>query len=140
MGVTCETLSPASSLREPAAEDEVTKRDQVASVGGHHFPVAASQWPVGPPAVLDQPRLADPFDGVAGDVLRATVVGGFDGDGLGLREALHGSQGVSARRRSGTGVSGSTSRMRRAASASAAARAWRTASRTPPARTAAASC
>ena len=41
----------------------------------------------------------------------------------------HGSQGASARRRSGTRESGSTERMRRAASGPAAARVWRTASR-----------
>src|SRR4051812_30084887 len=111
------------SLREPAALDEVAERDQVASVGGHHLPVAPTQGPVRPPAVLDQPRLADRLDRVAVDRLRVTVLGRLDRYGHRLREALHGSQGVSARRRSGTRESGSTGRMRSAASGPAAARA-----------------
>jgi hypothetical protein len=86
-------------MPEPAAAHEVAERDEVAAVGGDHLPVAAAKGHVRPPAVLDQPRLADGLDGAAVDRLRPAVGGGAHPDTLGLGEAA----GSAGTRRGGTG-------------------------------------
>jgi hypothetical protein len=61
-------------LQKPATLLELAEDDEVAPVGRHHLPVAATQRPVGPPAVLDEPRLAHGLDGAPGDVERAPTI------------------------------------------------------------------
>src|SRR4051794_40966977 len=62
------------ALGDPAAADEVAKDDAVAPTRRDHLPVAPAQRLLGPPAVFDQPRLADGVDDAAVDEQRAPVV------------------------------------------------------------------
>src|SRR4051794_16170530 len=117
----------------PATLLEVAEDDEVAAVERDDLPVAAPQRAVRPPAVLDEPRLADGGHLVTVDRKRPAARAGLDRHGLRDSETpsagAHGSNGVSTTRRSGTRESGSTSRTRSAASGPATARVWRTASR-----------
>src|SRR5919202_6689962 len=54
-----------SAMAEPASVVELAEDDEVAAVDSHHLPVAPAQGAFGPPAVLDEPRLADRDDLVA---------------------------------------------------------------------------
>src|SRR5262249_10217591 len=122
-----------SAMTEPASVPELAEHDEVAPVDRDHLPVATPQRPVGPPAVLDEPRLADGDDLVTVDRLRPPArarddVGSFrDGEATGAR--AHSSNGASTARRSGTRESGSTASTRSAPSGPATARTWRIASR-----------
>src|SRR3954471_10519694 len=122
-----------SVMAEPASVLELAEDDEVATVDRHDLPVAPAQGPVGPPAVLDEPRLADRHDLVTVDRLRPPARPGDDVDRPRDREApgarAHSSNGVSTARRSGTRESGSTASTRSAPSGPATARAWRIASR-----------
>src|SRR4051795_6172101 len=120
-------------MAEPAPVRELAEHDEIPPVDGHHLPVAPAQRPLGPPAVLDEPRLADRDDLVAVDGLRAPAgprddVGGLR-DGEPASPRAHSSNGVSTARRSGTRESGSTASTRSAPSGPATARTWRIASR-----------
>jgi hypothetical protein len=61
--------------------------DLVTTAGGDDFPVATAQGPIGPPAILDQPRLSHAVHGSAVDEQRPTVVVGANGDAAGYGEA-----------------------------------------------------
>src|SRR4051794_35395957 len=106
---------------------EIVVDDDVAPARGHHLPVAPAQGLVGPPAVLDQPRLAHAVDVAALDPERAAAGAGADRHAARDAEAAgaraHSSNGARAARRSGTREPGSRGRTRRAASGPAAARA-----------------
>src|SRR4051794_12637121 len=126
------------ALHEPAAALAVVEDHDIAPVGRDDLPVAAPQRLVGPPAILDQPRLADRLDVAAADGERAALGVGSHGDALRNRQAAragHPSNGARTARRSGTRESGSTISTRSAASGPATARVWRTASRSRAART-----
>src|SRR3954465_6102330 len=105
-------------MGEPASGRELAEHDEVAAVDRHDLPVAPPQWPVGPPAVLDEPRLADRHDLVTVDRLRPPARPGDDvdrprdGEAPGAR--AHSSNGVSTARRSGTREAGATARPPRA--------------------------
>src|SRR3954449_10180113 len=122
-----------SAMAEPASVLELAEHDEVATVDRHDLPVAPAQRAVGPPAVLDEPRLADRDDLVTVDRLGPSARSGDDVDRLWDREPpgarAHSSNGVSTARRSGTRESGSTASTRSAPSGPATARTWRTASR-----------
>ena len=113
-------------MTEPASVPELAEDDEVASVDRDDLPVAAAQWPVRPPAVLDEPGLAHRDDLVAIDRLRAPAGSGDDVGRPWDREAAgaraHSSNGVSTARRSGTRESGSTASTRSAPSGPATAR------------------
>src|SRR3954449_5832440 len=122
-----------SAMAEPASVRELAEHDEVAAVDRHDLPVAPAQGPVGPPAILDEPRLADRHDLVTVDRLGPSARPGDDvdrprdGEAPGAR--AHSSNGVSTARRSGTRESGSTASTRSAPSGPATARTWRIASR-----------
>jgi len=113
-------------MTEPASVPELAEDDEVASVDRDDLPVAAAQWPVRPPAVLDEPGLAHRDHLVAIDRLRAPAGPGDDVGRPWDREAAgaraHSSNGVSTARRSGTRESGSTASTRSAPSGPATAR------------------
>src|SRR5262245_10875904 len=67
------TFGPDPFVRVPAASGAVVEDDDVAAVGRDDLPVATLQRLVGPPAVLDEPRLADRLDVAAADGERAAV-------------------------------------------------------------------
>src|ERR671937_762832 len=98
----------------PAALLEVAEDDEVTAVDGDDLPVAAAQRAVRPPAVFDEPGLADAHDLMAVDGQRAAAGTGEDprrcGDSQPPRARAHGSgsNGVRTMRRSGTRESGST--------------------------------
>src|SRR3954447_2624834 len=58
-----------SAMAEPASVRELAEHDEVAAVDRHDLPVAPAQGPVGPPAILDEPRLADRHDFVTHEVV-----------------------------------------------------------------------
>src|SRR3954449_7347858 len=107
-------------MAEPASVRELAEHHEVAAVDRHDLPVAPAQGPVGPPAILDEPRLADRHDFVTVDRVRPPARPGDDVDRLWNREApsprAHSSNGVSTARRSGTRESGSTASTRSAPS------------------------
>ena len=113
-------------MTEPASVPEFAEDDEVASVDRDDLPVAASQRPVRPPAVFDEPRFAHRDDLVAIDRLRAPAGSGDDVGRPWNRDAAgagaHSSNGVSTARRSGTRESGSTASTRSAPSGPATAR------------------
>src|SRR4051794_39799816 len=124
------------ALPIPACIVEVAEDDDVAPVVGDDLPVAAPQRAVGPPAVLDEPRLAHRVDGSTVDPQRLPARIRAHARATRLVEAprpAH-SNGVRTARRSGTRESGSMASTRSAASGPAAARAWATASRSRAAR------
>src|SRR5918912_1962480 len=86
-----------SAMAEPASVIELAQHDEVAAVDRHHLPVATAQRAVGPPAVLDEPRLADRDDLVAVDGLRPPAPPGDDVDpprgGEGAGAGAHSSNG-----------------------------------------------
>src|SRR4051812_50084521 len=102
----------------PAPVRELAEHHEIPPVDRDDLPVAPSQRPLGPPAVLDEPRLADRDDLVAIDGLRAPTgpdgdVGGlWDGEPAGPR--AHSSNGVSTARRSGTREARAAASTRRA--------------------------
>src|SRR4051794_36187643 len=107
-------------MAEPAPVRELAEHDEIPPVDGHHLPVAPAQRPLGPPAVLDEPRLADRDDLVAVDGLRAPAgprddVGGLR-DGEPASPRAHSSNGVSTPRRPGTRESRATASPPRAPS------------------------
>src|SRR3954454_7507634 len=122
-----------SAMAEPASVLELAEHDEVAAVHRHDLPVAPPQRAVGPPTILDEPRLADRDDLMPVDRLGAAARPGDDVDPSWDREApgagAHSSNGVSTARRSGTRESGSTASTRSAPSGPATARTWRIASR-----------
>src|ERR1700750_2088865 len=104
------------SLRVPLLRTEVAEDDEVAPVVGHHLPVAGAERPVRPPAVLDEPGLADGLHRAAADGLRPPALARADLHGLRRRQPPYGSHGASVCLRSGTRESGSTGTIRSAAS------------------------
>src|SRR3954454_21708141 len=115
-----------SAMPEPASVPELAEDDEGPAVDRDDLPVAATQRTVGPPAVLDEPRLAHGDDLVAVDRLRSAARPGDDvgrpRDGEATRAGAHSSNGVSTARRSGTRESGSTASTRSAPSGPATAR------------------
>src|SRR5919204_6384502 len=77
----------ASAVAIPAALGELAKDHEVAPVDGDHLPVAAATRRVGPPAILDEPRLANRDDLMVIDRLRAPAGAGEDGGGARDAEA-----------------------------------------------------
>src|SRR6476661_7591761 len=63
-----------SAVAVPGLPLEVAEDHEVAPVARDHLPVAAPQRRVGPPPVLDQPRLAHRLDGPAVDRQGAAIV------------------------------------------------------------------
>jgi len=125
----------------PPPAHEVVKDDFVAPARGDDLPVAPAQGPLGPPPILDEPGLPDAIDVAGIDTHGAPVLPRADGDPAGDGEATrpahpslarvtipYPSNGARTVRRSGKRDSGSTGRMRRAASRPAATRVWRIAS------------
>src|ERR1700733_1154592 len=55
----------STSLGEPSPGTEVMEDHEVAPARAHNLPVAAAQRSAGPPAVLDQTRLAHLLDRLA---------------------------------------------------------------------------
>src|SRR4051812_33008100 len=94
-----------SAVPVPAALVELAEDDEVTAVDGDHFPVAPAQRAVGPPAVLDEPRLAHRDDLVAVDGQRPAARAGQD-----VRRARDGeAAGAGAhRRRGGTAITART--------------------------------
>src|SRR4051812_10807216 len=72
----------ASAVAVPAALLELAEDDEGASVHGDDLPVAPAQRPVGPPPVLDEPRLTHRDDLVAVDRERAATGARQHGHGL----------------------------------------------------------
>src|SRR4051812_16004018 len=94
-----------SAVPVPAALLELAEDDEVAAVDGDHLPVAPAERPVGPPAVLDEPRLAHRDDLVAVDGQRPAARAGQDVRGPRDGEAA----GAGAHRRcAGTAVTART--------------------------------
>jgi hypothetical protein len=56
-----------SAVRVPAALLELAEDHEVAAVDRDDLPVSTAQRTLGPPPVLDEPRLPDGHDLVAGD-------------------------------------------------------------------------
>src|SRR5215470_11085270 len=87
-----------SAMTEPASVPELAEHDEVAPVDRDHLPVATPQRPVGPPAVLDEPRLADGDDLVTVDRLRPPARAGDDvgslRDGEATGAGAHSSNGA----------------------------------------------
>jgi hypothetical protein len=54
------------------------KDDNIAPAGRDHLPVPAADRAIGPPSILDQPRLAYRVDGASVDLERASVGSGAD--------------------------------------------------------------
>src|SRR5437588_392817 len=75
------------SLSPPPPALQIVEDNLVTSAGGDELPISPSQRTIGPPAVLDQPRLADSVDGSAVDDQRVTFIAGADGDAAGNGKA-----------------------------------------------------
>src|SRR4051812_49585466 len=92
-------------MAEPAPVRELAEHDEIPPVDGDHLPVAPAQRPLGPPAILDEPRLADGDNLVAVDGLPAPAgsrdhLGGLrDGEPAG--SGAHSPNGVGTPPRSG---------------------------------------
>jgi hypothetical protein len=71
----------------PAALGELAEDDEVAAVDGDDLPIAPADGSVGPPAILDEPRLADGDDLVVVDRLGTPAAAGEDGGGTRDAEA-----------------------------------------------------
>src|ERR687888_790516 len=71
----------ASAVPVPAPLDQLAKDDEVATIDRDHLPVAPAQRPVGPPAVLDEPRFAHGNDLVVVDGERPPPGACEDGGG-----------------------------------------------------------
>src|SRR5262245_31380556 len=101
-----EALCWGSAVPVPATLSELAEDDEIAAVDRDDLPVAPADRPVGPPAVLDEPRLAHGHDLVVVDHLRAPPGAGEDGGAARGAEAAgpgaHSSNGASTARRSGT--------------------------------------
>src|SRR5215212_9570594 len=79
---------PASiPLPEPAARVRLAEDDDVAAVLEHKLEVAAPNRLLGPPAVLDQPLLADRLDCQSADSLRRAIGVDLDRNRPGLVDA-----------------------------------------------------
>src|SRR3954470_22108725 len=72
---------PASAVPVPAALDQLAEDDEVPAIDGDDLPVAPAQRPVGPPAILDEPRLAHGHDLVLVAGERPSPGAGEDGGG-----------------------------------------------------------
>jgi hypothetical protein len=71
----------------PTPLHQLAEDDKVAAIDGDDLPVAAAQRALGPPAVLDQPGLADGDDLVTVDQQRAAARSGVDVGGPRYAEA-----------------------------------------------------
>jgi hypothetical protein len=67
-------------LPPPPPAHQVTEHHLVTPIDSDDLPVAPPQRTVGPPSVLDQPRLAHRVDDAAADLMRPPVLAGADRD------------------------------------------------------------
>ena len=75
------------ALTPPPPALQIVEHDLVAPAGGDDLPVPAAQRFLGPPPILDQPRLADRVDLAIVDLARTAVIARVHRDTAGHREA-----------------------------------------------------